>query len=118
MVHGNTGLVLIQDQDCPRFRSRRSGSATFGQGVYSNNRPSGLGETFRIIGKQVRDMAYFFALRQQDRPCFVPGPCVKTIPPENPGASPRTLVLPAGPKPTTTWAVLRRHCHSHAAKPK
>ena len=63
MVHGNTGLVLIQDQDCPKVQEQAVPLATFGQGLYSNNRPSGLGETFRIIGKHVRDMAYFVALR-------------------------------------------------------
>jgi radical SAM protein with 4Fe4S-binding SPASM domain len=62
VVHGNTGLTLIQDQDCPKVQEQPA-LVAFGQGPYSSHRPAGLGEQFRILGKQVRDMAYLVALR-------------------------------------------------------
>jgi radical SAM protein with 4Fe4S-binding SPASM domain len=63
VVHGSTGLTLIQDQDCHKVQEQGTSLVQFGQGMYSNPRPATLGESFRVLGKQVRDMAYFVALR-------------------------------------------------------
>jgi radical SAM protein with 4Fe4S-binding SPASM domain len=63
VVHGNTGLVLIQDQDCHKVQEQTTPLVTFGQGPYSNSRPANLKENLRVFGKQVRDAAYFVALR-------------------------------------------------------
>jgi radical SAM protein with 4Fe4S-binding SPASM domain len=63
VVHGNTGLTLIQDHDCHRVQEQPAPLVTFGQGFYSNPRPTTLHESFRILGKQVRDLAYYVALR-------------------------------------------------------
>ena len=63
VVYGNTGLTLLQDQDCHRVQEQGNPLQTFGQGFFSNPGPANLGESFRLLGKKMRDMAYFFALR-------------------------------------------------------
>jgi radical SAM protein with 4Fe4S-binding SPASM domain len=63
VVHGNTGLTLIQDQDCHKVQEQGTPLVAFGKGMYSNPGPSTLGESFRILGKQVRNLAYLVALR-------------------------------------------------------
>jgi radical SAM protein with 4Fe4S-binding SPASM domain len=63
VVHGNTGLTLIQDADCHKVQEQPTQLVTFGQGFHSNPRPANLGESFHILGKQLRDMAYFVVLR-------------------------------------------------------
>lgn len=63
VVHGNTGLTLIQDQDCHRVQNQPMPPTQFGQGPYSHSRPVSLNEHFHILGKQVRDLAYFVTLR-------------------------------------------------------
>jgi hypothetical protein len=63
VVHGNTGLTLVQDQDCHKVQEQATAPVAFGQGLYSNTRPQGLREPLRILGKQLRDLAYYVALR-------------------------------------------------------
>jgi len=63
VVHGNTGLTLLQDRDCHKVRDQETALTTFGQGLYSNSRPQGLREPLRQLGKRLRDMAYYVALR-------------------------------------------------------
>ena len=63
MVHGNTGLTLIQDQDCHKVQEQETPLVAFGQGMYSNSHPSTVGENLRRLGKQVRDMVYIASLR-------------------------------------------------------
>jgi radical SAM protein with 4Fe4S-binding SPASM domain len=63
VVYGNTGQTLLQDPDCHRVQEQGSPLQTFKQGMFSNSRPANFGETFRRLGKKVRDMTYYFALR-------------------------------------------------------
>jgi radical SAM protein with 4Fe4S-binding SPASM domain len=63
VVHGNTGLVLLQDQDCHRVQEQAAPLVQFGKGMYSNPRPAGMAESLHVLAKQARDMAYFVILR-------------------------------------------------------
>jgi radical SAM protein with 4Fe4S-binding SPASM domain len=62
VVHGNTGLTLVQDADCHKVQQQPA-LIQFGQGLMSNTRPANVGESLRVLGKQLRDVAYFVALR-------------------------------------------------------
>ena len=63
VVHGNTGLTLLQDQDCTRVQHQGIAIQPFGQGLYSAPGPANASESLALLGKKLRDMAYFFALR-------------------------------------------------------
>jgi radical SAM protein with 4Fe4S-binding SPASM domain len=63
VVHGNTGLTLLQDQDCHKVQDQASEPVPFGQGFFSNTRPKTAVEKFRQLGKRLRDAAYFVTLR-------------------------------------------------------
>jgi radical SAM protein with 4Fe4S-binding SPASM domain len=63
VVHGNTGLTLIQDQDCHKVQEQPTPLVAFGQGMYSTPGAATVGESLRVLGKQVRDLAYFVTLR-------------------------------------------------------
>jgi radical SAM protein with 4Fe4S-binding SPASM domain len=63
VVYGNTGLTILQDQDCHKVQEQAVEPQRFGQGLFSNTRPATLGESFRLFAKKFRDMGYFFALR-------------------------------------------------------
>src|SRR5262249_46308195 len=63
VVYGNTGLTLLQDQDCHKVQEQEGDPVVFGQGFFSNSAPQTAGEALRHLGKGLRDMAYFLAMR-------------------------------------------------------
>jgi len=63
VVHGNTGLTLLQDSDCHRVQEQAAPPVAFGRGPFSSTRPLGVGESLGLLGKRMRDMAYFVVLR-------------------------------------------------------
>jgi radical SAM protein with 4Fe4S-binding SPASM domain len=63
VVHGNTGLTLLQDGDCHRVREQASALMPFGRGLFSGVRRPGVRESIRLLARKARDLAYFVALR-------------------------------------------------------